>query len=50
MGWLRSDGIDNSITREEDSIISELRDAQMRGHPFMVFRRDELPSEFSLHW
>ena len=31
---------------EEESIISELRDAQMRGHPFMVFQRDELPSEF----
>jgi predicted AlkP superfamily pyrophosphatase or phosphodiesterase len=31
---------------EDDSIISELRNAQMHGIPFMVFKRDELPSEY----
>lgn len=31
---------------EEDSIISELRSAQMRGVPFMVFKREDLPEEY----
>ncbi len=34
------------LSGEEDSIYSELRSAQMRGIPFMVFKRDELPAEY----
>ena len=34
------------VPGEGDSIFSELKEAQMRGHPFMVFKRDELPPEF----
>ena len=37
------------LPNEEDSILSELRSAKMRGVPFMVYKRDELPSDYHYH-
>ena len=34
------------VEGEEDSIISELKAAQIQGVPFMVYKRDELPLEY----
>lgn len=34
------------LPNEEESIFSELKEAQMHGHPFMVYKRNEIPTEF----
>ena len=34
------------VEGEEDSIYSELRSAQMRGIPFMVYKKEDLPPEY----